>query len=188
MKHFFSLLLYAAVATSVCAKDSPGPARPNIVVVVADDMGWRDTGYSGNPDIKTPNLDAMAARAVRFDYFYVGQQMCSPGRFAILTGRAPFRTGLHALGAMRPQEITLSKALKTVGYHTAHFGKWHLGTTDTSPVKMGFDEAIWKLNFYDLGASLQVGDTKEMVPLKGDTSVAVMEDRKSTRLNSSHRT
>ncbi len=149
-------------------------SRPNIVVVVADDMGWRDTGYAGSPRAKTPHLDDMAAHGVRFDYFYAAQQMCSPGRFAIQTGRNPFRTGLHALGAMRPQEITLAKALKTAGYRTGHFGKWHLGSTDTSPIKMGFDEAIWKLNFFDLGATLQVGDSKETVPLEGDTSVATM--------------
>ena len=102
--------------------------------------------------------------------------MCSPGRFALLTGRTPFRTGLHHLGAMRPEEITLAKALKTVGYHTAHFGKWHLGNkgTKTSPVRMGFDKAIWRLNYFDLGDSLDVGDTKETVPLEGDTSVATM--------------
>lgn len=148
--------------------------RPNIVLVVADDMGWHDTGYSGNPIVKTPALDEMAARGVRFDYFYPGQQMCSPGRFAILTGRAPFRTGLCGLGAMRPQEITIARALKTAGYSTGHFGKWHLGTKETSPAKMGFDEAIWKINYYDLGASLQVGDSDQMVPLEGDTSVATM--------------
>ena len=174
MKPFACILICVAFALAARADETSGATRPNIVVVVADDMGWRDTGYSGNPDVKTPNLDAMAARALRFDYFYVGQQMCSPGRFAILTGRAPFRTGLQQLGSMRPQEITIAKALKTAGYQTAHFGKWHLGTTTTSPAEMGFDEAIWKLNFYDLGASLQVGDTKEMVPLQGDTSVAVM--------------
>lgn len=175
MKWITCILMSAAFTAVAQTNEASKPARPNIVVVVADDMGWRDTGYSGNPDVKTPNLDAMSGRGVRFDYFYAGQQMCSPGRFAILTGRTPFRTGLHALGSMRPQEVTTAKALKTVGYHTAHFGKWHLGHTVTSPVKMGFDEAIWNLNFYDLGASLKVGDTKEMIPLKGDTSVAVMD-------------
>ena len=171
MKRTACILMLAAMSALAQSAEA---TRPNIVVVVADDMGWRDTGYSGNPDVRTPHLDAMATRGVRFDYFYAGQQMCSPGRFAILTGRNPFRTGLHQLGAMRPQEITTAKALKTIGYQTAHFGKWHLGTTTTSPVKMGFDEAIWKLNFYDLGATLQVGDTRETVPLEGDTSVAVM--------------
>ncbi len=171
--HFVQIIACLA-ACHVVSNVSAGADRPNIVIVVADDMGWRDTGYQGSPHAKTPNLDDMAAKGVRFDYFYAAQQMCSPGRFAILTGRNPFRTGLHALGAMRPQEITLAKALKTAGYSTGHFGKWHLGSANTSPVKMGFDEAIWKINYYDLGASLQVGDTKEMVTLEGDTSVATM--------------
>lgn len=172
----FVVLLASLAAPHVRAAAKPDvPARPNIVIVVADDMGWRDTGYQGNPDVKTPNLDDMASRGVRFDYFYAAQQMCSPGRFAIMTGRAPFRTGLHQLGSMRAEEITIPKALKTAGYHTAHFGKWHLGENRTSPKHMGFDEAIWKLNFFDLGATLQVGDTKETVALKGDTSVATMD-------------
>jgi arylsulfatase A-like enzyme len=116
----------------------------------------------------------MASKGVQFDYFYPGQQMCSPGRFAIMTGRNPCRTGLHHLGAMRPQEITVARALQTAGYKTGQFGKWHLGAKETSPAKMGFDKAIWAINFFDLGASLQVGDTNEKVPLQGDTSVAVM--------------
>jgi arylsulfatase A-like enzyme len=170
------LCTVTAILACLAASAGAEPAgKPNVVFVVADDMGWRDTGYQGSPHAKTPHLDDMAGKGVRFEYFYPGQQMCSPGRFALLTGRNPCRTGLHALGAMRPQEITLAKALKTIGYKTAHFGKWHLGSVQTSPAKMGFDEAIWKLNYYDLGASLQKGDSKEMVKLEGDTSVAVMK-------------
>jgi arylsulfatase A-like enzyme len=149
-------------------------SRPNVVVVVADDLGWRDTGYAGSPVVKTPALDQMAAGGVRFDYFYSAQQMCSPGRFAILCGRTPFRCGLHHLGATRPQEVTIAKALKTAGYATAQFGKWHLGDGATNPVRMGFDQATWSPNYYDLGAKLRVGDTKDTVPLEGDTSVATM--------------
>lgn len=167
-----SLVAFLALVGSV--HTARAAEKPNIVIVVADDMGWRDTAYQGNPDVKTPNLDDMAARGVRFDYFYAAQQMCSPGRFAIMTGRNPFRTGLHQLGTMRPQEMTLPEALKTAGYRTGHFGKWHLGTGPSSPIGQGFDEAIWKLNFYDLGATLQVGDTQDQVPLEGDTSVAAM--------------
>lgn len=163
----FFVLLGLAVSAHAAEK-------PNIVVVVADDMGWRDTAFQGNPDVKTPNLDDMAARGVRFDYFYAAQQMCSPGRFSIMTGRTPFRTGLHQLGTMRPQEITVPEVLKTAGYKTGHFGKWHLGTGPSSPMGQGFDEAIWKLNYYDLGATLQVGNTQEHMPLEGDTSVAAM--------------
>src|SRR3954447_10414522 len=91
------------------------PRKPNIVVVVADDMGWRDTGYNGNPIVKTPHLDDMAAKGVRFDYFYPGQQMCSPGRQAILSGRNPMRVGLHHLGSTRPQEVFIPLALKQAG-------------------------------------------------------------------------
>jgi len=168
-----SLLVLLIVATHAWSADAP--KKPNVVIVVADDMGWKDTGYHGNKVVKTPNLDDMAAKGLQFDYFYPGQQMCSPGRFAILCGRNPCRTGLHHLGAMRPQEITLAKLLKDNGYHTAQFGKWHLGNGPTSPAKVGFDKAIWTINYFDLGASLQVGDTKEKIELKGDTSVAAMD-------------
>jgi len=175
MKTSPPLWLLPALLAAGTASPQDAPSKPNFVIVLADDMGWRDTGYSGNPVVKTPHLDDMAAKGLRFDYFYPGGQMCSPGRFAIMTGRSPFRTGLHHLGAMRPQEITVARALKTAGYRTAHFGKWHLGTTATSPVKMGFDQSTWSLNFFDLGARLRVNDTEEFVPLQGDVSVAVMD-------------
>ena len=114
-------LIVAVVTVYTFVAGAEPPARPNVVFVVADDMGWRDTGFQGSPHAKTPHLDDMASKGVRFDYFYPGQQMCSPGRFAILTGRNPCRTGLHHLGAMRPQEITLARALKTAGYRTGAF-------------------------------------------------------------------
>lgn len=178
MIHTARILLLAAFLGSFACFDAAVIAaddkKPNIVIVLADDMGWRDTGYHGNKVVKTPNLDEMAGKGIQFDFFYPGQQMCSPGRFALLTGRNPCRTGLHHLGAMRPQEITVAKALKSAGYKTAQFGKWHLGGKETSPAKMGFDKAIWSPNYFDLGAKLHVGDTKETVPLAGDTSVATM--------------
>ncbi|MDX1945851.1 MAG: sulfatase-like hydrolase/transferase [Pirellulaceae bacterium] len=172
----FPLLLLLTSGTIALLPGRPSTAaeKPNIVIVMADDMGWRDTGYAGSPHAKTPHLDDMAAKGLRFDYFYPGQQMCSPGRFATLTGRNPIRTGLHHLGAMRKPEITIAEALKTAGYKTGQFGKWHLGSGETSPAKKGFDTAIWAINYFDLGAKLQVGDSKEFVPLAGDTSVATM--------------
>jgi len=156
---------------------APGPValnRPNIVLIMADDMGWRDTSYQGSPVIKTPSLDAMVANGIRFDYFYPAQQMCSPGRFALLTGRNPYRTGLHALGAMRPEEITVAQTLKTAGYSTAHFGKWHLGAKETHPIRMGFDLSYFSINYFDVGGSLAVNDTAEKVEIKGDSSVFTM--------------
>ncbi|MBA4065640.1 MAG: hypothetical protein C0501_18375 [Isosphaera sp.] len=170
MRPLAPILAALALAAPAAAADK----RPNVVIVLADDMGWRDTGYHGNTVVKTPHLDDMAAKGLRFDYFYPGQQMCSPGRFAIMCGRNPCRTGLHHLGAMRPQEVTLARLLKDAGYATAHFGKWHLGGQATAPHKVGFDQATWAINYYDLGAKLQKNDEKAAVELKGDTSVACM--------------
>jgi arylsulfatase A-like enzyme len=167
----------AALSCTLWAAD-PAPAkRPNIVFVVADDMGWRDTGYQGSPNIKTPHLDALVENGVRFDYFYAAQQMCSPGRFGILTGRAPFRSGVYRLNPMRPQEITIAQTLKAAGYSTGHFGKWHLGERETHPIRMGFDRSIWSGNYYDNGGTLLVDTTKEKVqlPEDQDSSVATMD-------------
>lgn len=159
-----------------------GDARsmPNIIFVVADDMGFKDTGYSGNPIVKTPHLDRMAAEGLRFDYFYSAAGTCSPGRMAIMTGRTPMRARMvHTVGAMQEGEVTVAAALKSVGYETGHFGKWGLGREGTHPLKVGFDEAIWSKNYYDLGASFFVGDSdkRDEMPVKttGDTSLAIMD-------------
>jgi arylsulfatase A-like enzyme len=112
--------------------DAHGAAkdRPNIILCMADDMGWGDTGYNGHPLLKTPNLDAMAASGVRFERFYSGSPVCSPTRGSVITGRHPYRYGVVGAnkGHMPPEEVTLAEALKGLGYRTGHFGKWHLGT------------------------------------------------------------
>ncbi len=115
------------------------PARPpNVILCMADDQGWGDTGYNGHPYLKTPNLDAMAGAGVRFDRFYAGAPVCSPTRGSALTGRHPFRYGIHFanIGSLKSEEFTLAEALKTRGYATGHFGKWHLGTL-TRDIKDG---------------------------------------------------
>jgi arylsulfatase A-like enzyme len=102
---------------------------PNIILVMADDLGYGDVAYYGNPVVKTPNLDAMAREAIRFDRFYAGAPVCSPTRGSCLTGRHPYRYNIPWAGRypLPEQEITLAEALKTRGYATGHFGKWHLG-------------------------------------------------------------
>ena len=107
-----------------------GKTRPNVVLLMADDLGWGDVGYNGNKIIKTPNLDQMAKEGIRFDRFYSASAVCSPTRASCLTGRNPFRTGVFNAnnGILRPEEITLPELLKEQGYATGHFGKWHLGT------------------------------------------------------------
>ncbi|MDH4238090.1 MAG: sulfatase-like hydrolase/transferase [Phycisphaerae bacterium] len=107
-----------------------GTAWPNIILCMADDLGWGDPGFNGNSIIKTPNLDAMAKAGLRFARFYSAAPVCSPTRGSCLTGRHPYRYGITFanVGHMPKEEVTLAEALKTRGYTTGHFGKWHLGT------------------------------------------------------------
>lgn len=104
--------------------------RPNIVLVMCDDLGWGDVGFNGGKDIHTPHLDAMAKASLRFERFYAAAPVCSPTRGSCITGRHPFRYGIYFAntGHMKPEELTLAELLKKHGYTTGHFGKWHLGT------------------------------------------------------------
>jgi len=111
-----------------------GTTGPNIILCMTDDQGWGDTGYNGHAVLKTPNLDRMSREGVRFDRFYSGAPVCSPTRGSCLTGRHPYRYGVFFAneGHMGPEEITLAEVLKSRGYATGHFGKWHLGTMSRS--------------------------------------------------------
>lgn len=108
--------------------------RPNIVVFLADDMGWGDAGCYGHEKIKSPNLDKLASQGVRFTQAYSSSGVCSPSRSSILTGRTPYRNGVwqHLSGNgpahLRSSEITYPTLLKKVGYQTCHVGKWHLNS------------------------------------------------------------
>lgn len=115
---------------SPLAQGAENLKKPNIILCMTDDQGWGDTGYNGNPMAKTPNLDRMAAEGLRFDRFYSAAPVCSPTRASCLTGRNPFRTGVFFAneGILRPEEFTLMEFVKSKGYTTGHFGKWHLGT------------------------------------------------------------
>lgn len=160
--------------------------RPNILFVMADDMGWGQTGYRGHPVLKTPNLDSMAAGGLRFERFYAGAPVCSPTRATVLTGRANDRTGVLQHGyALRRQEKTIAQALKQAGYVTGHFGKWHLNglrgpgapilaTDQYHPGRFGFDEWVSVTNFYDVNPLMsRMGRIEEF---QGDSSeIAVAE-------------
>ncbi len=121
-------------------------SKPNILYIVADDLGWKDVGFHGS-DIKTPNLDTLAASGAKLDEFYA-EPMCTPTRAAIMTGRYPMRYGLqtavipqgHTYG-LATDEWLLPQALKEAGYETAIIGKWHLGHADRKfwPRQRGFD-------------------------------------------------
>ena len=104
--------------------------KPNIILVMCDDLGWGDVGFNGNKIIRTPHLDAMAKNSLRFERFYAAAPVCSPTRGSCLTGRHPYRYGVYFAntGHMKTEELTLAELLKKHGYATGHFGKWHLGT------------------------------------------------------------
>ncbi|MBM4085179.1 MAG: N-acetylgalactosamine 6-sulfate sulfatase [Planctomycetes bacterium] len=128
--------------------------KPNVILCMADDHGWGDMAYNGHPVLKTPNFDAMAAAGVRFDRFYAAAPVCSPTRGSVMTGRHPNRYGCFKWGhTLRPQEVTVAEALKTAGYVTGHFGKWHLGSvhkgSPVNPGSSGFDEWLSAPNFFD---------------------------------------
>ena len=107
--------------------------RPNVVVLLADDLGWKDIGCYGGP-VKTPTLDRLAARGVRFSDFHSGAAVCSPSRATTLTGRQHLRCGVYSWisdweqnSHLLLREVTLAEVLKSHGYSTVHLGKWHLG-------------------------------------------------------------
>lgn len=122
--------------------------KPNFIIIYCDDLGYGDLGCYGSEHIKTPHLDELASQGVKFTNWYSNSPVCSPSRASLLTGQYPAKTGVDAiLGGKRgttgllPENETLATKLKAKGYHTAAFGKWHLGTTpETGPNEHGFDE------------------------------------------------
>jgi arylsulfatase A len=132
------------------SRRKPAKRLPNVVVLLADDLGWKDIGCYGGP-VKTPTLDSLAAQGVRFTDFHSGCAVCSPSRATLLTGRNHIRAGVyHVLqdsahnAHLLEREVTLAEILKSSGYATAHFGKWHLGLPTKgrdkpTPDKHGFD-------------------------------------------------
>jgi len=143
----FSWLVAAATLFAMALPALAADKQPNIIYIVADDLGWKDVGFHGCTDIKTPNIDQLAAGGVKLEQFYV-QPMCTPTRAALLTGRYPFRYGLQTIVipskgtyGLATDEWLLPQSLKEAGYHTAMVGKWHLGHADRKywPRQRGFD-------------------------------------------------
>jgi len=142
-KHFVAL----AFALVLFSSTAPAADKPNILYIVADDLGWKDVGFHGAADIRTPNLDKLAADGARLEQFYV-QPFCTPSRAALMTGRYPLRYGLQTIVipskgtyGLATDERTLPETLKEAGYRTEMIGKWHLGHADRKywPRQRGFD-------------------------------------------------
>lgn len=140
-----ALLLNAITAVAAVADE-----KPNIVFIFADDLGYNHLSSYGAPKIKTPVLDELAAEGMRFTDFYAGASVCTPSRYALLTGRYPHRAKdramlrwiepPHETGGMSDTEVTMAEKLKELGYRTAVIGKWHLGDSEKYfPMKHGFD-------------------------------------------------
>ncbi|MBN1108763.1 MAG: arylsulfatase [Bacteroidales bacterium] len=132
--------------------------HPNVVLIITDDQGYGDFGFTGNPHVRTPVLDNFARESIRFSNFYVCP-VSAPTRAALMTGRYSLRTGVRDTyngGAMMAaSEVTIAELLKSTGYATGHFGKWHLGDNyPMRPVDQGFDESVMHLG----GGMGQPGD------------------------------
>jgi arylsulfatase A-like enzyme len=144
------------------------PSKPNVLFILADDLGWRDLGCYGSRFYETPNIDRLAARGLSFSQAYSASPLCSPTRSSIMTGLAPARIGItvpvchlpevilestvskaagrykksltvESATRLKPEYFTLAESFKAAGYATAHFGKWHLGAEPYSPLQQGFD-------------------------------------------------
>ena len=147
----FSLTtLFLSSSQELSRAAAPAPAsKPNILLIVADDLGWGDVGWHGGFG-KTPHMDRLVKEGVELDQHYV-QPVCTPTRTALMSGRYPGRFGPHALSpsnlrAMPLTTVTLASALKSLGYYTCQSGKWHLGArTEWGPNAFGFDHGYGTL-------------------------------------------
>lgn len=172
-------MLTCLTLIGMCVTAPPATAeKPNIVLVMADDQGWGDMAYNGHERLKTPNFDQMAAEALRFDRFYAAAPVCSPTRASVMTGRHPNRSAVFKWGhALRPQEITVAEALKSAGYTTGHFGKWHLGSvrkgSPVNPGASGFDCWLSAENFYDNDAILSREGVA--IQMEGESSMLAVD-------------
>jgi arylsulfatase A-like enzyme len=145
-------------------------SRLNIILLMADDLGYGDVGFNGNKKIITPHLDQMATAGIVFTRFYAAAPLCSPTRASVLTGRNPFRQGIFAAhtGGMRPAEKTIAELVKAKGYETGFFGKWHLGWIEPDDVETrGFYSPPWHHGFDEVFA------TKSAVPTWNPTKTPV---------------
>ncbi len=185
--------LAALLLTSLIALAADAAGKPNILVIVGDDMGYADVGFHGVKDIPTPNLDALAAAGVRFTNGYVSGPYCSPTRAGLLTGRYQTRFGHEfnsggAGGGLPVTETTLADHLKGAGYATGIVGKWHLGSSQAMhPQRRGFDEFFGFLagshSYFDAGGILRgtepVKELDYTTDAFGREAVAFIERHKS---------
>ena len=180
LKRFLFLRLCLVVVLVLNAASGFAAEKPNIIFIFADDLGYNHLSSYGAPKIKTPVLDQMAAEGIRFTDFYAASSVCTPSRYALLTGRYPHRAKDRAMlrwiepyeiGGMSDSEITVAEKLQELGYTTAVIGKWHLGDSEKYfPMKHGFDY-WWGLannpyhQAYDKGVPMYENNTIAIQPV-----------------------
>ncbi|MHA8088131.1 sulfatase family protein [Aquirufa sp. Wall-65K1] len=144
-KSVFTVLVWCLSGCLLLAQNK----KPNILIILTDDLGYHDVSYYDNKDVKTPNIDNLRKDGMKFDYFYSNSPVCAPTRASLMSGRYPDFVGVPGLirynkennwGYLNPSTILLPKVLKKAGYQTAHIGKWNLGLESPNlPNEKGFD-------------------------------------------------
>ena len=183
-KFFVRTALVALLGLFTFSFAASAQTPPNIVLIVADDLGYGDLGTYGNPTIRTPQLDRLAFEGQKWTTFYVAESLCTPSRAALLTGRLPIRNGMNAAdntrrvfypdstGGLPPSEITIAELLKARGYATAFVGKWHLGhVRESLPIAHGFDSYF----------GIPYSNDMDMIPIPG-ASIGGEDPRKRERI------
>jgi N-acetylgalactosamine-6-sulfatase len=168
---FFTALLLAPLATLHADTPKPDKRPPNVIFILTDDQGWNDAHFAGHPYVKTPNLDKFASQSTWFRQFYVAATVCSPSRAAFMTSHSPARHFVHGHFAthdqnaarsmpdwLDPQVTTLPKLLKSAGYATAHFGKWHLGGGPDAPAPEAYGIDVSRTTVSNGTPFAEVGD------------------------------
>ncbi|QOV92520.1 sulfatase-like hydrolase/transferase [Humisphaera borealis] len=150
-----AIVALLAVVTSLATSAAEAP-KPNIIVLLCDDLGYGDLACFNNPITKTPNLDQLAGSGVKLTRYYSPMPVCSPSRAGLMTGRNPNRLGIHDWIPqnsgifLRPGEVTIPQLLKKAGYKTCHVGKWHLNSkvngSEPTPGDAGFDHWMYTQN------------------------------------------
>jgi len=144
------LICITLLAVVLCVRGAAAADKPNIILIIADDMGYGEPGCYGNKQIQTPNIDRIAAEGIRFTSFYAGNTVCSPSRATLMTGLHNGHAWIRANGPenLRPQDVIIPEVLKKAGYTNGLVGKWGIGIeeTDGMPLKKGFDYFYGYLN------------------------------------------
>jgi arylsulfatase A len=193
MRKMTGIVIALLLIANVLVAAQQTASNPNFIIIFTDDQGYGDVGCYGNKNLRTPNLDKMAAEGIRFTDFYMAAAVCTPSRAALLTGCYPQRVGLPsvlfpndmprgqlegmALG-LNPEETTIAELLKEQGYATACIGKWHLGDMpEFMPLNQGFDEYFGLPYSNDMMPGATPHDFGPLPLIEGDSIIELNPDQ-----------